>query len=138
MSVEREVFEQIDFDYIINQFTTVKEKSLKRSAEPKIFYPNNQKMPLVSDFKVCSCHFGHGEFSRIYSYKSLKFEIIRMKLVVFVLLLLYLLKYNSPLFRALNYDAQCLVQYAQTYVHVLKFMYAYNMALVHDPCSKRV
>jgi len=37
-----------------------------------------------------------------------------MKLVVLVPLLPYLLEYNSPLFRALNYDAQCMIQYAKT------------------------
>ena len=51
-------FEQIDFDDIINQCAAVKEKrilGLKLSAEPKTLYSNNQKMPLVSDFKVFSC-----------------------------------------------------------------------------------
>jgi len=65
MSVEREVFEQIDFDniisvllislqqLIINQCAAVKEKrigllGLKLSAEPKALYPINQKTPLVS------------------------------------------------------------------------------------------
>jgi len=44
MSVEREVFEQIDFDDVINQCAAVKEKiirCLKLSSEPKTFYPNN-------------------------------------------------------------------------------------------------
>jgi len=78
MSVEREIFEQIDFDDIINQCAAVKEKRilrLKLSAEPKTLYPNNQKMPLISDFSVFSCHFGQGKYSRIYSYKSFKFEL---------------------------------------------------------------
>ena len=71
MSVEREVFEQFDFDDIINQCAAVKEKlGLKLSAEPKTLYPNNQKMPLVSDFNVFSCHFGHAKYSRIYSYRG--------------------------------------------------------------------
>ena len=66
---EREVCEQIDFDDIINQCAAVKEKrilDLKLSAEPKTLFPNNQKMPLVSDFKVLSCHFAEGNYSRIY------------------------------------------------------------------------
>jgi len=65
MSVEREGFEQIDFDDMINQCAVVKEKrilGLKLSGEPKTFYPNNQKMPLVCDFNVFSCIFGHGEY----------------------------------------------------------------------------
>ena len=64
MSVKGEVFEQIDFDDIINQCAAVKEKGilgLKLSTEPKTLYPNNQKMPLVSDFNGFSCHFGHGK-----------------------------------------------------------------------------
>ena len=67
---ERDVFEQIDFDHIINQCAAVKEKGilgLKLSAQPKTLYSNNPKMPLVSDFKVFSCHFGHGAYNRIYS-----------------------------------------------------------------------
>jgi len=77
MSVEREDFEQIDFDHIINQCAAVKEKrilGLKLSAEPKTFDPSNQKMPLVSDFNV---YFGHGKYtgSHVYSYKSFKFEL---------------------------------------------------------------
>jgi len=84
MSLEKEVFEQIDFDDIINQCSAVKEKrilyiflkNLKLSAEPIAFYPNNQKMPLVSDFNVFSCHFGHGKYRHhIYSYKYFKFEL---------------------------------------------------------------
>jgi len=39
-----------------------------------------------------------------------------MKLVVLVPLLPYLLDYNSPLFRALSYDVQRIVQYAKTYM----------------------
>jgi len=42
MSVKRAVFEQIDFDEIINQCAAVKEKrilGLKLSAQPKTFYP---------------------------------------------------------------------------------------------------
>jgi len=77
MSVEREVFEQIDFDDIINPCAAVKEKrilGLKLSAEPKKLYPNNQKMPLVSDFIIFSCHFGHGKY-RHRIYKSFKFEL---------------------------------------------------------------
>ena len=38
-----------------------------------------------------------------------------MKLVVLVPLLPYLLEYNSPLFRALSYNVQHMVQYAKTY-----------------------
>ena len=70
MSVEREGFEQIDFDDMINQCAVVKEKrilDLKRSAEPKTLYTNNQKMPIVSDFKVFSCHFGLEKYSGRYS-----------------------------------------------------------------------
>ena len=41
MSVEREIFEQVDFDDMTNQWAAVKEKrilGLKLSAEPKAFY----------------------------------------------------------------------------------------------------
>ena len=34
---------------------------VKLSAEPKTVYPNNHKMPNVSDFNVFSCHFEHGK-----------------------------------------------------------------------------
>ena len=73
-NIETEVFEQIDFDDIINQCAAVKEKRilcLKLSAEQKTFYPNNQEMPLVSDFNVFSCHFGHRKYRhRVYTATS--------------------------------------------------------------------
>src|SRR6218665_4175116 len=58
---------------ILHECAAVKEKGilcLKLSDEPKTLYPNNQKMPLVSDFNVFSCHFGHAKYSRIYSYRG--------------------------------------------------------------------
>jgi len=77
---EKKWLNSIDFDDIIYQCAAVKEKrilglGLRLSAEPKTLYPNNHKMSLVSDFNVFSCHFGHGKYSRIYSYKSFKFEL---------------------------------------------------------------
>jgi len=121
MSVEREVFEQIDFDDMINQCTAVKEKrislhvlglGLKLLAEPKTFYPNNQEMPLVSDFNVSSCHFGHEK----YRHRGCSDSAI----------LPYLLEYNSPLFRVLSYDVQWMVQYAKTYMCLNSCMRIYG------------
>jgi len=48
----------------INQCASVKERRMlgvKLSAEPKTVYPNNHKMPNVSDFNVFSCHFEYGK-----------------------------------------------------------------------------
>src|SRR6218665_2967238 len=87
MSLEREAFEQIDFDDIglINQCAAVKEKrilGLKLSAEPKTFYPNNQKMPLVSDINVFYYHFGHGKYRhRMYGYKSFNLHAAKLFIV---------------------------------------------------------
>ena len=79
MSVEREVFEQIDFDDIVNQCAAVKEKrilGLKLSAEPKHFIRIIRKclLFLISMFSLAT--FGHGKHKhRVYSYKSFKFEL---------------------------------------------------------------
>src|SRR6218665_53843 len=49
-----------------------------------------------------------------------------MKLVVLVPLLPYLLEYNNPLFRALSYDVQCMVQYGKTYTCLNSCMRIYG------------
>ena len=59
-----------------------------------------------------------------------------MTLVVLVSLLLYLLEYNSPLFRALSYDVQCIYGTICKKKYVLKFMYGFKNGTFARPLQQ--